>query len=839
MKAVRSFTVRPHLPERLAALDTLAANLRWSWHRPTRAVFEEIDPAAWSRTGHDPRALLASVPVARLEELAADPVFCARLDAADADLAAYLARPPRHEMGLDPDEVIAYFSPEFGIAEAVQQYSGGLGILAGDHLKSCSDLGVPLVGVGLFYRHGYFRQSVSVDGWQEERFPDLDPYAMSMSLCEGVRVTIELGDEHVVAQAWEMAVGRTRLLLLDTDVADNPDHLRIITDRLYGGDIEHRLRQEIVLGIGGVRLLDALGIRAQVFHTNEGHAGFLGFERIRKLMVEAGLSGGAALQAARAGSVFTTHTPVPAGIDRFPRELIEKYFGGFAQQLGLTTDDLMVVGHRPTDPPEEKFNMAVMGMRLAQRRNGVAALHGEVSREMFGDLWPGVPVDEVPITSVTNGVHAPTWVSAPMAGLYQQVIGPDWDLREDWSAITDADDRELWNAHRQGTHLLVEAARARLRAAAVARDLSATQLSWTDTALDPDILTICFARRFATYKRATLLLSQEDRLRKLLLDEERPVQFLFAGKAHPADDGGKELIRQILSFSLDPEVRHRFCFLEDYDMSIARELLHGADVWLNTPLRPQEACGTSGMKATMNGALNCSVLDGWWAECFDPELGWAIASAETLDDPLRRDELEANSLFDLLEHQIIPRYYDRDGDLPRGWIATMKRSIAQIGPFVSSNRMVRDYVDQLYRPAAEDSRRLRADGYAGARALASWRQHVIDHWHEVHVDDVHVDEGIADLFTSREVVATVALGHLSPTDVEVQLVSGIVGQTGELESRSTVPMSPIGDPVDGHHRYRGELTLDTAGRRGITVRVVPRHELLTDPLELGCVAWAG
>lgn len=839
MKAVRSFTVRPHLPDALAPLDALAANLRWSWHRPTRQVFEAIDPQAWARTGHDPRALLASVPVMRLEELAADGDFCARVAAAGRDLEEYLSRPLRSDLGLGPGEVIAYFSPEFGIAEAVQQYSGGLGVLAGDHLKSCSDLGVPLVGVGLFYRHGYFRQSVSVDGWQEERFPDLDPYAMAMTPCDGVRVSIELADEVVVAQAWEVSVGRTRLFLLDTDVAENPDHLRIITDRLYGGDIEHRLRQEIVLGIGGVRLLEALGIHAQVFHTNEGHAGFLGFERIRRLMVDEGLSGGAALQATRAGCVFTTHTPVPAGIDRFPRELIDKYFGGFARQLGLTTDDLMVVGHRPNDPPDERFNMAVMGMRLAQRRNGVARLHGEVSRQMFGDLWPGVPVDEVPIGSVTNGVHAPTWVSAPMAALFTRVVGEDWDLREDWSPMAEVDDGELWAAHREGARALVQSARARLRAAAVARDLSATQLTWTDSALDPEVLTICFARRFATYKRATLLLSQEDRLRKLLLDPERPVQFIFAGKAHPADDGGKELIRQILSFSLDPEVRHRFCFLEDYDMSIARDMLHGADVWLNTPLRPQEACGTSGMKATMNGALNCSVLDGWWAECFNPEVGWAIASAESVEDPVRRDELEANSLFDLLEHQIVPRFYQREDGLPREWIATMKRSIVQLGPFVNSNRMVREYVEQLYRPAAADARRLQEDHYAGARELAAWRQHVIDHWHEVHVDAVDVDVRVADLFTSREVTATVALGVLSPADVEVQLVSGLVGQTGELESRATLQMVPTGDPVDGHHRYRCELPLNTAGRRGITVRVVPRHPLLSDPLELGCVAWAG
>jgi starch phosphorylase len=840
MKAVRSFTVRPLLPEPIAPLDRLAGNLRWSWHRETRHVFAAIDPDLWVRTGHDPRRVLAAVPTSRLVELAGDPGFCERVAAAAADLDAYLARRSWFdESGLPIDGTVAYFSPEFGIAEAVPQYSGGLGILAGDHLKSTSDLGLPLVGVGLFYRHGYFRQSVSVDGWQQERFPDLDPYAMSMSLVDDVRVPVELGPDTVLAQAWRAEVGRTPLFLLDTDIPENPDHLRVITDRLYGGDTEHRLRQEIVLGIGGVRLLDALGIDARVFHTNEGHAGFLGFERIRSLMQRRGLGFEEALVAARAGCVFTTHTPVPAGIDRFPLDLIHKYFGGWAADVGLSPEELVSIGHRPTDGPDERFNMAVMGMQLAERRNGVAKLHGEVSREMFGDLWPGVPTDEVPVGSVTNGVHPATWVSSPMANLLAESVGTDWDLRSDWSAIEHVADEWLWEAHLASTRRLVEFARRRLRRAGLDRGLSESQLSWTDEALDPEVLTICFARRFATYKRATLLLSQEDRLRKLLLSDDRPVQFVFAGKAHPADSGGKELIRQIVNFSHDPEVRHRFCFLDDYDMGISRHMLHGADVWLNTPLRPQEACGTSGMKATMNGALNCSVLDGWWPECFDPDLGWAISSAESVEDADQRNELEANSLFELLEQQIVPRYYDRPDGMPRAWIGTMKRSISQLGPFLSSSRMVRDYATELYAPAAVASSRLAADGYAGAKELAAWRRRVLDAWHEVHIDAVDADESVGDLTTTRPVSATVALGSLAPSEVQVQLLSGLVGQAGELEATSALEMSPDGDVVDGHLTYRAELPLEVAGRRGITVRVVPRHEQLANPLELACVAWAG
>jgi len=840
MKAVVSFTVRPHLPEPLQALDRLASNLRWSWHRQTRHVFATIDPQRWAATGHDPRLVLASVPTSRLDELAGDPEFCARVADADAQLADYLARPGWcDESGVQLGGGVAYFSPEFGIAEAVPQYSGGLGILAGDHLKSASDLGVPLVAIGLFYRHGYFRQSLSVDGWQQERFPDLDPYAMSMTLVDDVRVSVELGHDTVVAQAWRAEVGRTPLYLLDCDIPENADHLRVITDRLYGGDTEHRLRQEIVLGIGGVRLLEALGIEASVFHTNEGHAGFLGFERIRHLMRNDGLSFDEALQLARAGCVFTTHTPVPAGIDRFPLELIHKYFDGWAADVGLSPADLVAIGHRPGDAPDERFNMAVMGMRLAEYRNGVARLHGEVSREMFGDLWPGVPTDEVPIGSVTNGVHPTTWISAPMADLFVDSIGSDWDLSHDWSGIDDVDDAQLWDAHRAGTRRLVRFARGRIRRAGLARGHSASELSWTDDALDPEVLTICFARRFATYKRATLLLSQEERLRRLLLDEERPVQFLFAGKAHPADDGGKELIRRIVTFSHDPSVRHRFVFLDDYDMHISRHMLQGADVWLNTPLRPQEACGTSGMKATMNGALNASVLDGWWDECFDPELGWAISSAETIEDGERRDELEANSLFELLEHQIVPRFYDRHDGLPQAWIATMRRSIVGLGPFLSSSRMVRDYVNDLYVPAAAAAGRLGRDNQRGARELAAWRQRVIDAWHAVHVDSVDADDAVADLTSTRHVEARVALGALSPDDVEVQLVSGLVGQTGQIEGAHSLAMHPVATGDDGHVTFAADLPLDVAGRRGITVRVVPRHPLLSDPLDLGCVAWAG
>ena len=834
MKAIRSFTVRPDLPPRLAALDRLAWNVRWSWHRPTRDLFSEVDPARWESGNSDPRRLLAEVDPGRLHELTTDGGFLSRLDEAAADLDRYLAG----ERTLDVGGTIAYFSPEFGIAESIPQYSGGLGVLAGDHLKAASDLGVPLVAVGLFYRHGYFRQSLSLDGWQEERFPDLDPSAASMTLCDRVRVSVELGDEELVAQVWRVDVGRTPLFLLDSDIDENADHLRLVTDRLYGGDTEHRLRQEMLLGIGGVRALRALGITATVFHTTEGHAGFLGLERIRVLMADDGLTFAEALEATRSGGVFTTHTPVPAGIDRFPLELIERYFAGWAAEVGLTLAELFAIGHRPSDPADERFNMAVMGMRLAAWRNGVAALHGEVSREMFADLWPGVPVPEVPVGSVTNGVHGRTWTSREINDWLTATVGSDWEQAEPsrWKGVADADHRPVWEAHLAGKRRLVEFARTHLRDGGVARGLSLSEVAWCDDALDPDVLTICFARRFATYKRATLLLSQPERLRRLLLDADRPVQFVFAGKSHPADDGGKQLIRQVVAFSHDPEIRARFCFLDDYDMRISRALLHGADVWLNTPLRPYEACGTSGMKAAMNGAINCSILDGWWAECFTPDVGWAISSAPSISDEERRDEVEANSLFELIESQIVPLYY-RDDDR-RSWVQAMCASMAQLTPFISAHRMMSDYVTQLYRPADGDAVRMGADGYRGARDLAAWKARVRDAWHLVHVDAVEVDESLGALGGTRDVAARVHLGELTPDDVDVQVLSGTVGQAGELEGWEVVSLRAAGSDDDGHLTFAGEIALSSAGRRGVTARVVPRHPSLESPLDLALITWA-
>jgi starch phosphorylase len=844
MKALRSFTVRPSLPPELAALETLAMNLRWSWDEQTRDLFRWVDPEQWDASVHDPVRLLGLVSRQRLDSLAADPGFMRFLDEVHTELEGYLSKPRWFQAREWATALrsVAYFSPEFGIAEALPQYSGGLGVLAGDHLKAASDLGVPLVGIGLFYRHGYFRQELSVDGWQQERYPDLDPYAMAVTGVDDVRVTIDLGGTPLVARIWRADVGRVPLYLLDTDVDDNPPEIRIVTDRLYGGDVEHRLRQEMLLGIGGVRALQALGVDTQVFHTNEGHAGFLGLERIRQYMVGDGLSYAEAIEAVRAGNIFTTHTPVPAGIDRFPRELMEKYFGGWATECGLTIDDLMSLGHRAGDPPEERFNMAVMGLRLAGRSNAVSKLHGVVSRDMFSDLWPDVPADEDPITSVTNGVHAPTWVSPEMADLLSRYVLPEWAEAgpDRWARIDDARDDEIWRSRDQARERLVAFVRRRLRESGMARGLSASDLEWTDEVLDGKALTICFARRFATYKRANLLLSQPDRLRALLLSGDRPVQFVFSGKAHPADDTGKEMIREVVAFAADVGVRHRFVFVEDYDIAVARALYQGADVWLNNPRRPLEACGTSGMKAALNGALNCSILDGWWDELFNGENGWAISSVERLEDE-RRDDVEANSLFELLERQIVPLFYERwEGPVPRRWVRRVKASLRSLGPEVTAARMVRDYVTHLYEPTAARTDALGGDEFARARALSAWKTRVAAAWHGVHVDAVETDSTVASIGAERVVEAVVALGDLTGDDLEVQLLHGPVGQHGELERSEIVSMTPTDDDAaaDGHVRYRGRFRCERAGRYGFTVRVVPHHGDLVASVELGRIAWA-
>ncbi|MDQ3611541.1 MAG: alpha-glucan family phosphorylase, partial [Actinomycetota bacterium] len=698
VKALSTFTVRPWLPAQLEPLSELAANLRWAWDRRTRELFRWADPDAWERTGHNPVALLAALTGARLRALSGDASFLAELSAVSEELRRYLTE-PRWAQSREPRPPrVAYFSPEFGLTHAVQIYSGGLGVLAGDHLKSASDLGLDMVAVGLVYRHGYFHQRLDADGWQQERYPDLNPHDLPLRPLarDGAPLTVEvpLAGRPVHCRVWTAQVGRVPLLLLDTDVPANAPEDRGVTDKLYGGDVEHRLRQELVLGVAGVRAIDAargLGVLdapPQMFHSNEGHAGFLQLERVRRLVVDGKLTFAEAVQSARAAVVFTTHTPVPAGIDVFPRQLMERYLGWLADDCGVGLDELMAVGQ--LEPaPDTSFNMAVMGLRLSARANGVSRLHGRVSRSMFGRVWPGVEDEEAPITAVTNGVHAASWTGPEMAAVFDRALAPDWPHNPDaWARAGDIGDDVLWRARGRARERLVQRVRGHVREQHLRRGDSPGSLGWTDDVFDPDTLTIGFARRFAEYKRGTLLLRHPERLKALLGSTDRPVQLVFAGKAHPRDEVGKDLIRQLVRFSADPRVRTRLAFVEDYDMELARVLYQGCDVWLNNPRRPHEACGTSGMKSVLNGGLHCSTLDGWWDEMYDGDNGFAIGGRVDHPDAAHHDAADVQALYDLLEGTIVPMFYDRmEGPLPRRWLARVRRSLRTLGPRVPATRM--------------------------------------------------------------------------------------------------------------------------------------------------------
>ncbi|MGV0718754.1 alpha-glucan family phosphorylase [Mycolicibacterium sp. XJ662] len=879
MKALRRFTVRAHLPDRMAALERLSINLRWTWDKPTQDLFATIDEDLWRQVGCDPVALLGQVSPKRLDELAVDESFLGRLDGLVADLDDYLTRPLWYQQqlqhGAELPNGIAYFSMEFGVAEVLPNYSGGLGILAGDHLKSASDLGLPLIAVGLLYRSGYFRQSLTADGWQHESYPSLDPQGLPLRQLtdrSGKPVLVELAmpeDAQLRARVWVAQVGRIPLLLLDSDIPANEHGLRAVTDRLYGGDQEHRIKQEILAGIGGVRAIRAFieleGRPApEVFHMNEGHAGFLGAERIREL-IDAGLDFDTALTVVRSSTVFTTHTPVPAGIDRFPVEMVRRYFGGGADAPahdgqpasgppsrllpGVPLDRIVAFG---TEEDPAKFNMAHMGLRLAQRANGVSLLHGKVSRHMFNALWPGFDPAEVPIGSITNGVHAPTWAAPQWLELGRELIGAGsrgepavWEP-EVWERLHQVDPGHMWWIRSQLRNQLVEDVRVRLRRSWAERGAADAELGWIATAFDPEVLTIGFARRVPTYKRLTLMLRDPERLERLLLDEQRPIQLIVAGKSHPADEGGKALIQQVVKFADRPEVRHRIAFLPDYDMSMARQLYWGCDVWLNNPLRPLEACGTSGMKSALNGGLNLSIRDGWWDEWYDGENGWEIPTANGLADEERRDDLEAAALYDLLENAVAPKFYDRnEHNVPMRWVEMVRHTLIALGPKVLASRMVRDYTEKYYAPAAQSLRKTvqpnsNGEPFGAACDLADYRRRAQDAWPKIQITDVD-SSGLPDtplLGSELTLTAKVQLADLRPDEVTVQAVLGRVDASNTLVDPVTVPMQHTGTADGGNAVFSTTTPLPVAGPVGYTVRVLPHHPLLAGDNELGLVTSA-
>lgn len=853
-KPVRTFPIIPALPEPLKPLRKITHNLRWAWKHDMIELFLRLDSDLWEETNHNPVQMLGMIDQRRLAELVSDVGFVAHMERVNRYLDDYLNNRDdawfNRTYGDFREPLIGYFSLEFGITECLQIFAGGLGVLAGDHLKSASDLNVPLVGVGLLYQQGYFQQYLNQAGWQQEAYEDNDFDNLPLTLEHDedgnpLTVEVQLPGRTVAAQIWRANIGRVPLYLLDTNIARNtrPED-RDITDQLYGGDQDLRIRQEILLGVGGYRALKALGLAPIVYHMNEGHSAFLSLEHIRQLMVAHDLTFSEARELASAGFVYTTHTPVPAGHDRFPSHLMQQYFGTYAtQDLGLDWNAFMALGRENPFDHNESFCMTVLAIRLSSDTNGVSELHGEVSRQMWQGLWPGVPQKEIPISHVTNGVHILSFISRDMKVLYDRYLGPRW--REEpgdpavWQLAADIAPDELWRTHERRRERLVAVTRQRLRRQLERRGDSPSAIRAAEEVLDPEALTIGFARRFATYKRATLILRDPDRLSRILNDPDRPVQIIYSGKAHPHDNPGKAMIQEIVNLARQEPFRNRIVFLEDYDMNIARYLVQGCDVWLNNPRRPREASGTSGMKAAANGVLNLSTLDGWWAEAYTPEVGWAIGQGEVYEDPNYQDRVEAEALYNLLERDVVPMFYDRTGRVPRRWIAAMQASISSLCAFFNTNRMVAEYTDRFYMPLAERYHALSADAFAGAKSLAAWRKRLQSAWSKVRVestdgelpDELHVKE-------SFQASANVYLGDLGPEDVRVELYIGLVDAAGDLVQGESIAMDVKEKLEDNHYLYEATAQRDISGLHGYTVRILPHHPNLVTPVQAGYIRWA-
>lgn len=851
MNHVRSFFVLPALPEPLRPVHDLAHNLWWTWNPDAVELFRRLDVDLWRELRHNPVAMLAQLRQERLNRLARDPAYLAALDRILGQLESYLKQPTWYQetYGNEKLGTIAYFSAEFGLHECLPIYSGGLGILSGDHLKSASDLGLPLVAVGLLYRQGYFHQYLTNDGYQFEDYPDLDFATLPISRVntddgQQLHVDVEVGGHNVHCYVWQVRVGRVTLYLLDANHPHNRREDREITARLYGGDQENRIRQEIILGIGGMRALAALGIEPAVAHMNEGHSAFLAIERIHQRMREDGLNFEEAREIVSTGTVFTTHTPVPAGIDNFPPPLVTKYLSPYCHALGIDNEALLQLGRMHAEDQREPFSMAVLALRTSYLSNGVSQLHGEVSRNMFSAVYPGVPVNEVPITSITNGVHIRSWLSRDMAHLLDQYLGPQWaedPLNQNiWQRVDLIPDAELWRTHERLRERLVGFARRRMRQQLMARGAPPAEVDAVEEVLDPEALTIAFARRFATYKRATLLLQDPERLKRIIGNGDRPVQIIVAGKAHPKDEAGKELIKRIVQFGKLPEHRNRIIFLEDYDMSVARLLIEGVDVWLNTPTKLHEASGTSGMKVTPNGGINMSVLDGWWPEAYDGSNGWAIGDRRIYNNQAYQDHMEAESIYDLLEKEIVPMFYDRGVDgLPRRWIKTMKASMRTCCPVFNTNRMVREYTERFYLPAARRWHRFSQDEYRIAREVAAWRHKLVEKWEEVKIESVDAQiPKEATVGSQLPVNARIRLGSIAPEEVSVELYYGPIDSAGQIVTGSSSPLQCEGQNGSNEfYRYSGAIPCKYSGQYGYALRIVPSHPEMAARYHLGVLHW--
>lgn len=851
MQPLRVFNVIPKVPSELEPLWKIAHNYLFAWNSLLADLFIYIDPELWGKSYGNPVWFLNHVSQSRYEELITDEPYLKRIQLTLQFINDYLVAPSKYRLeGQEAGQpVVAYFSLEFGVALCLPIYSGGLGILAGDHLKSASDLNLPLVGMGLAYRNGYFRQYMTPDGWQQERYPDYDFEQMPMRHAttptgQNAVVHMNIDERSLAAQILECKVGRISLYLLDTNIPENPPDFRTITSRLYGGDDEMRLWQEMLLGIGGIKALEVLGLHPRVVHMNEGHSAFAGLERIRSFMQKDNLSYEAAVELTAAGSVFTTHTPVPAGNDRFSQELMRKYFEGYANDMGLAFKVFMALGREEPHNDAEPFCMTVLALRLSRFNNGVSQLHGRVSRHMWNKIWPQYPEDDLPIGAITNGVHVPTWVGDEMGLLYDRFLGPTWresnSSPKTWQRASNIPDSELWRTHERQRSNLIDFVRQRYRKQFLARGARPEELQQADEMLDPDVLTIGFARRFATYKRASMLLKDKESLLRIISNSDRPVQFIFAGKAHPKDNEGKHMIKEIITLFRQPDLLGKMVFLEDYDMEVAKYMISGCDIWLNNPRRPLEACGTSGMKAMFNGVLQFSTLDGWWDEAWKPgnSLGWAIGKGEEYEDLSYQDQVELQTLYQILEHDIIPEFYHRQNkDVPRGWVERMKNALVELCPRFSSNRMVLDYMNHAYVPSFQNNLELYKDNFASARELSEWRMDILTKWSSVKIDRISgASDDLLYVGDNVKVTARVFMAGIPHEHMEVEIYAGKLNQDNSFISRDIVEMTPDGEMQNGWQAYMGEINAGDTGRYGLSVRAMPRHRLLPNQ-HFGLINW--
>jgi starch phosphorylase len=848
---LRRLVVKPDLPDELQVLRNLAMNLWCTWNPDASRLFQALEPDLWEDSGHNPVLLMNNLSLERIAEILRDASLMAAITDLSNSFEEYVSNPGNYSFNLERpiDYRIAYFSMEYGLSECLPIYSGGLGVLSGDHLKSASNLCFPLIGMGLLYQKGYFKQYLNVDGWQQELYLDNDFYNMPISpVYDGTgkqaSFDMDLDGMTVKILVWKIQVGRIPLYVLDSSHPDNSPSARKITAQLYGGDMEMRIQQEIVLGIGGARAFHLLGLWPLVYHLNEGHAAFAALERIRQSMTTYRVPFDVAMEAVSASTVFTTHTPVPAGIDMFPPELVERYFSAYMGSMGMTVKDLLDLGRQDPSDKTSPLSMAVLALRLSRGVNAVSKLHGSVSKKMWKGLWPHLDEEDIPIGYVTNGVHIPSYLSKEMADLFARYLGEEWveepDNAKIWLRIKNIPQSQLWRAHETRRERLVAFCRRRLGKQMKSGGGDGFNRARVVELLNPEALTIIFARRFAPYKRAGLLFTDSDRLLRIISDKRRPVQFIFAGKAHPRDMLGKELIKKVVHQSKTEGFRRNLIFLEDYDINIARYLVEGADVWLNTPRRPNEACGTSGMKAAANGALNLSILDGWWPEAFDHTNGWAIGGEEEYSDVADQDAADADRLYDLLENEVIPTFFDRGPDgLPHRWIEMMKNSMGSICRQFNSHRMIEEYMEDYYIQAGLAHQILGENRLTRARELRDWKQRVRSVWQSIEIIDINLPRGDrVALGQDLEVTATIKLGDLTSDEVVVDLCHGVVAKDSErLLNRKVTAMSNTENVQEGVYCFRGTIPCEETGIYAYKIRVLPFHPYLFNPLSMNLVTW--